>query len=302
VLSALVFTFCFIPPYFSFAITDLAYLTTLCGFLVVGIATSTLAARASELTIAEAARARAEARSEAKDEILNKISHELRSPLNALLGWAQLLARSEGDPSRASKAVEKIEHSGRLLARLVEDLITASRMNSGKLVVDRHPTALNIPVASAVDVMASTAQQKGVHLEAAIEPVGPVLADEQRIEQITTNLLSNALKFTPRGGRVSVQLHRTGSTVELVVSDTGVGIPTDFLPRVFEPFSQANTTYAKTGLGLGLTIVRHLVNAHGGAISVASDGQGQGTTFTVSLPAIDEEDASMSAAAHLKKM
>ncbi len=295
VLSTVVFDFCFVLPHFSFAITDLAYLTTLLGFLVVAIATSELASRSRRLALEQTARARAEARSEAKDEILNKISHELRSPLNALLGWTQLLARHEVDGGRLSKAIGSIDHSGRLLARLVDDLLTASRVNSGKLVVDCHPTMLDPVVATSVTVMTAIAQQKGVHVEVEIEAVGPVFADEQRIEQITTNLLSNAIKFTPSGGRVCVRLHRTGNDAELVVSDTGVGIPADFLPHVFEAFSQADVANAKQGLGLGMSIVKHLVSAHGGTIVVASSGTGQGSTFTVRLPTIPTEHPSVPA-------
>jgi len=289
ILSAVVFTFSFVQPYFHFAITDLAYLTTLIGFLVVGIATSALASRARELTRAQEARARAEARNEAKDEIINKISHELRSPVTSLLVGTQLLARSDVDDNRASKTVKNIERSGRLLARLVDDLVMASRINSGKLSVNRYSTTLDEVVASAVEIMTVTAERKGVRVDAAIDPVGPVLADEARIEQITTNLLSNAIKFTPSGGRVSVHLHRSGASAELVVSDTGVGIPPAFLPHVFEQFSQAHSENVKTGLGLGLSIVYHLVRAHGGTISVASDGRGKGATFTIRLPMIGTE-------------
>jgi K+-sensing histidine kinase KdpD len=289
VLSAIVFTFSFVPPYFTFAITDLAYLTTLIGFLAVGIATSALASRARQLTRAQEARARADARSEAKDQIINKISHELRSPVTSLLVGTQLLTRAGLDPTRASKTVKNIERSGRLLARLVDDLVMASRINSGKLAVDRRPITIDSIVASTVEVMAITAEQKGIHVDAVIDPVGPVLADEERIEQITTNLLSNAIKFTPSGGRISVHLHRKGANAELVVSDTGLGIPSAFLPHVFEQFSQGHVDDVKTGLGLGLSIVNHLVDAHGGTISVASDGTGKGTTFTVRLPAISIE-------------
>ncbi len=287
-LSTVVFTFCFIPPFFSFAITDLAYLTTLGGFLVIAIATNELASRSRKLACEQEALARAEARSEAKDELLNRISHEMRSPLNAVLGWNQLLARVECDHDRERrKAVAGIDHGGRLLARLVDDLLTASRIKAGKLIVDQHPVMLDPIIAKAVDLMTPTAHAKGVAVESTVDPVGYVSADEQRIEQIATNLLSNAIKFTSAGGQVSVRLRRTGNGAELVVSDTGVGIPADFLPHVFEQFTQADTRNAKEGLGLGLSIVKHLVDAHGGVITVASDGNGHGATFTVCLPIIN---------------
>jgi signal transduction histidine kinase len=285
VLSAFVFDFCFIPPYFSFAITDLAYLTTLVGFLVVAIATSELASRSRRLQLEQTARARAEARSEAKDEILDRISHELRGPLTTLLGWTQLLTRPGIDTTRLSKAISGIDHSGQLLARLVDDLVCAARINARRLVVDRHPVMIDPVIASTVAGMIATAQQKGIQLDANIEPVGPILADEQRIQQITTNLLSNAIKFTPAGGRVSVTFHRAGRQAELVVSDTGVGINADFLPHVFESFAQGSPENAKQGLGLGLSIADHLVHAHDGTIAVTSQA-GQGTTFTVRLPVI----------------
>jgi len=289
VASAVVFDFCFITPYFSFAMSDLAYLITAAGFLVVAAATSELASRSQRLAREETARARAEARSEAKDEILNKVSHELRAPINALVGWTQLAARSDIDIVRLRKALDGISHSGDLLKRLVDDLMTGSRMNSGKLPVERRIATIDPIVTNSVAAMTTIAEHKGVQVEAAIEPVGLMLVDEQRIEQIVTNLLSNAIKFTPPGGRVSVRLHRMGGEAELVVSDTGIGIPSDFLPRIFEAFSQADVQNAKQGLGLGMSIVKHLVNAHGGSVSVTSNGQGQGTTSTVLLPTISTD-------------
>jgi signal transduction histidine kinase len=293
VLSVVVFDFCFVSPYFNFAITDLAYLMTLAGFLVVGIATSELASRSRQLALEEAARARAEAKSEAKDEVLRRISHELRSPLTALLGWTQLADRSDTDPARLKKALVGIDHSGRLLARLVDDLMTASRSTSGKLTLERHPTALHSIIEHSVAGIAAIAEEKGVHVDLTIDPVDAVLGDEQRIEQITTNLLINAIKFTPSGGRVSVRLHPTDSDAELIVADSGIGIPAEFLPHVFEPFTQHDRNHAKHGLGLGMAIVNHLVTAHGGTVTVSSDGAGKGTTFTVRLPTIAAHPASM---------
>lgn len=283
--AAIVFDFCFIPPYFHLGVTDLPYVVSLLSFVGVAVAVGTLAARARSLTVAQDARVRAEARDRAKEEILHKISHELRSPLTAILGWAQLIRQPDVEEQRRLKAAAGIEHSGRLLARLVDDLSTASRMNSGKLVVDRRPTELDSVVLRAVQLMSAAARTKGVALDADVDEVPPVLADDQRIEQVVANLVSNAIKFTPAGGRVSVQLRRVMGGAEIVVRDTGVGIPADFLPHVFEQFQQAADANARDGLGLGMAIVRHLVDAHAGTISVDSPGPGRGTTVRVRLPA-----------------
>jgi len=284
VVSAIVFDFCFIPPEFTFGVTDLPYGINLFGYLAVAIATSTLAARSRALTIEQAARERAEARSHAKDEILNHISHELRSPLNAVLGWAQLLDRPNIEPERFSRAIHGLRESARLLGRLIDDLLSACRITSGKFSIDLHPVDLAPIISAAVDSTALSAKAKDVHIKCAIEPVGTVLADELRIEQVVTNLLSNAIKFTPTGGEISVHLARVGGQTELTVQDTGIGIEKAFLPHVFEPFSQAETPNAKLGLGLGLSIVKYLVEAHGGDITAASPGLGLGTAFTVRLP------------------
>jgi signal transduction histidine kinase len=285
VLSAIVFDFCFIPPAFTFGATDLPYGINLFGYLTVAIATSTLAARSRALTAEQEARERAEARSHAKDEILKHISHELRSPLNAVLGWAQLLDRPSMEVERFSRAIRGLRESARLLGRLIDDLLSACRITSGKLPIDLHPVDLAPIISATVDTAALSATAKNVRIDCAIEPVGTVLADELRIEQVVTNLLSNAIKFTPAGGEIFVRLARVDGQAELRVQDTGIGVAKAFLPHVFEPFSQADTPNAKQGLGLGLSIVKYLVDAHGGDITVASPGLGLGTTFTVQLPA-----------------
>ena len=284
IVAAIVFDLCFIPPYFHLGVTDLPYVVSLLSFVVVAVAVGTLGSRARTLTVLQDARARAEARDRAKDEILHRISHELRSPLTAILGWAHLIRQPDVEEERRLKAAAGIEHSGRLLARLVDDLSTASHMNAGKLVVDRRPTALDSVVLGAVQLMSAAAKVKGVALEADVDEVPPIMADGQRIEQVVANLVSNAIKFTPAGGRVSVRLRRAGTNVEIAVADTGIGIPAEFLPHIFEQFQQADDEHARDGLGLGMAIVKHLVTAHGGTIVVASDGAGCGTTARVLLP------------------
>ena len=287
--SAGVFAYCFISPRFAFAFNDLPYVITLLAFVAIALATSALATRARELSRAQAAHALAEARSQAKDEILGKISHELRSPLNVVMGWIHLLERADGDREQLSRGLASLQQSAQLLVRLVDDLLNASRMKSGKLSVDLQPTTIAPVVARAADVVAPAAEQKNVRLQLDVSDAGDVLADQQRMEQVVTNLLLNAIKFTPPGGCVSVRLARVAKSVELAVSDTGIGIPADFLPRLFEPFTQADTRNAAQGLGLGLSIVKHLVEAHGGAIEAKSDGPGRGATFIVRLPALSPQ-------------
>jgi K+-sensing histidine kinase KdpD len=199
IVAAVVFDFCFVPPYFTFGTSDLPYLVNLVSFGIIAVIVGTLAARARSLTVLQDARARAEARDRAKEEILHKISHELRSPLTAILGWAQLVGQPDLDDARRLKAASGIEHSGRLLARLVDDLSTASRLDAGKLHVERRPTTLDSVVLNAVQLMAAAARNRGVTLDADVDDVPPVLADDQRIEQVVVNVVSNAIKFTPAG-------------------------------------------------------------------------------------------------------
>lgn len=286
ITSTVVFDFCFIPPPFSFAITDVSYVVTLTGFVAVAIAMSELAGRSRQLTSEHEARVMAEGRNQAKDEILNKIVHEMRTPLTVLMGRMQMLAEEPPDGATVSRSLSSLQQNGRLLARLIDDLLSASRINSGKLIVEFNPTSLSSIVAAAVESMRVMATTRGVTLTAGIEPVGEILGDEQRISQIVTNLLSNAIKFTPRGGEVSLWLTRAGDDAIVTVRDTGRGIPTSFLPHVFDQFSQADTKHATEGLGLGLAIVKHLVAAHGGTLFVTSEGPGCGTAFTIQLPTL----------------
>ena len=297
IISSIVFDFCFIPPYFSFAVTDLAYVLNLVGFLVVAFAISELVSRAQhlmreqvrraqDLGREQAARIEAEARSRAKDEIFDKIAHELRSPASVVMGWTQILKEASPDHDRLLKGLSALERNSKLLTRLVDDLLNASRIRSGKLAIHVEPMLLGPVVSSAVDAARMIADRKHVDLHVEVSEIGDVLGDEQRLMQLITNLLTNAIKFTPAGGQVSLTLTKAADYAELVIRDTGIGISADLLPRVFEPFVQASTPEQRQGLGLGLAIAKHVVAAHSGTMSVASAGEGLGTTFTVELPTI----------------
>ncbi|MFN6488158.1 MULTISPECIES: PAS domain S-box protein [unclassified Nostoc] len=235
----------------------------------------------------QAARADAETANRMKDEFLATLSHELRTPLNAILGWTQLLRSRKFDEATTGRALETIERNGRSLAQLIEDVLDVSRIIRGTLHLSMAQVELVPLVEAAIDSVYPAAQAKEISIKCKFNPeVGVVVGDASRLQQVVWNLLSNAVKFTPKGGRVDVQLKRIESYVQIGVSDTGVGIPAEFLPHVFERFRQADssTTRSHGGLGLGLAIVRHLVELHGGIVSVESPGIGQGATFVVSLP------------------
>ncbi|MGH7317493.1 MAG: ATP-binding protein, partial [Candidatus Rokuibacteriota bacterium] len=232
-------------------------------------------------------RAEAEGASRMKDEFLAVLSHELRSPLQPLLNWAYLLRSPNLDPASAARALDAIERSTKTLGQLIEDLLDVSRIVTGKLRLQARPVRLPGVVRAALEAVESAALAKSVTLDARIEPDLPaVLGDPDRLQQVLWNLLSNGIKFTPKGGRVTVSVASRNSEVALTVADTGVGIKREFLPHVFERFRQAesSTNRAYGGLGLGLAIVRHLVELHGGSVSVQSEGEGQGATFSVRLP------------------
>ncbi len=234
----------------------------------------------------QAARAEAETANRAKDEFLATLSHELRTPLNAILGWAQLL-RAHRDPATVERALETIERNAKLQAQLVEDLLDLSRIVAGKVRLDTRPVNVPAVVEAAVDSVRPAAAAKGIELAVGLDPTAtPVLGDPDRLQQVLWNLLSNAVKFTPRGGQVQVRLDRTDSQVRIRVTDSGQGIRPEVLPFVFDRFRQGDstTTRAHGGLGLGLAIVRHLVELHGGLVSAESAGEGHGATFTVRLP------------------
>ncbi|MEK6289213.1 MAG: PAS domain S-box protein [Acidobacteriota bacterium] len=244
------------------------------------------------------AREEAETANRAKDEFLATVSHELRTPLNAILGWAHMLRANKLDQTTEDRALETIERNAKSQAQLIEDILDVSRIVTGKLRLDVRPVELVPVVEAALDSVRPAADAKDIRVEAILDPrAGPILGDPDRLQQIVWNLAANAVKFTPKGGRVEVSLTRVNSQVEIVVSDTGQGISAEFVPYVFDRFRQADATSTRRygGLGLGLAIVRHLTEMHGGTVRAESDGEGMGATFTVTLPVmaahVDERDA-----------
>ncbi len=243
--------------------------------------------RARFLVLEQAARAEAEAANRAKDEFLATLSHELRAPLNAMLGWARMLRGGKLDEATAARALETIERNAKLQSQLIEDLLDVSRIISGKARLTVRPVDLSQVIDVAVDAVHPAALAKSIRLESVLDrSAGPVLGDADRLQQVVWNLLSNAVKFTPSGGRVDVRLEGDESEVRIRVHDTGRGIVPDFLPYVFDRFRQGSvlTTRTHGGLGLGLAIVRHLIELHGGTVQAESPGPGAGATFTVRLP------------------
>ncbi len=239
---------------------------------------------------AQEARANAEAANCAKDEFLSVLSHELRTPLTPILAWTRQLIRGKVPPAGVPRALESIERNVKAQARLVEDLLDVSRIVSGKLHVDRRPIELPDVIQGAVDSIRPAADAKQLTLELLVDPgAGMVLGDPLRLQQVVSNLLSNAVKFTPAGGRIELRLASGGPHVELTVTDTGQGIAPEFMPDLFQRFRQADSSARRVhgGLGIGLAIVRTLVELHGGSVQAASRGQGQGATFTVRLPVFE---------------
>ncbi|MFL6215488.1 MAG: response regulator [Blastocatellia bacterium] len=239
-------------------------------------------------------REQAEAANRMKDEFLATVSHELRTPLNAILGWTTMLRMESISSEMLPHALETIERNARSQARLIEDLLDVSRIITGKLRLEVQPVELWTVIQAAVDVIRPAADAKGIELQLLLDPnAGPISGDPQRLQQVIWNLLSNAVKFTPKDGRVQVRLERINSHIEIIVSDTGEGINEEFLPHVFERFRQADSTYTRRhgGLGLGLAIVRHLVELHGGTVAAQSNGEHKGATLTVTLPIIIAHNA-----------
>ena len=235
------------------------------------------------------ARLEVEAANRVKDEFLSTLSHELRTPLTAIMGWADLLLHDEVEPDKRHQALETIFRNANSQCQLINDLLEVSRIITGKLRLEFVACELDSVIEAAAESIRPTAEARGVRLQVLLEPnVGPVFGDRERLQQIVWNLLSNGVKFTHRGGLVQVTLQRINSHVEIVVNDTGVGIKSDFLPHVFDRFRQADgsTTRNYGGLGLGLAIVRHLVELHGGTARAESAGEKQGSRFTVRLPAM----------------
>jgi PAS domain S-box-containing protein len=229
----------------------------------------------------------AEESSRLKEEFLATISHELRTPLSAILGWARMLRLGQLSKENAAKALDTIERNARAQAQLIDDLLDVSRIVTGKLRMDVRPSDPNSFIDAAVEAVRPAAEAKGVRVQKVIDTgLISIPGDPVRLQQVIWNLLSNAIKFTPRGGRVQIRSERVNSHLEIVVSDTGQGISPDFLPHVFDRFRQADQKASRQhgGMGLGLAIVRHLVELHGGNVSATSEGEGQGATFTVRLP------------------
>jgi PAS domain S-box-containing protein len=237
-----------------------------------------------------AARTEAERSNQLKDEFLATLSHELRNPLNAMLGWASVLKRKNVTPAMISQGLEAIERNSRVQSHLIEDLLDFAGIRFGKMRVDLEPIPPARAVAAAVEVVHSQAQKKGIALNLAISnPDAHVMADDSRLQQVVWNLLTNAIKFTPDGGHIDVAAGVVGNQYEISVTDTGRGISAEFLPQIFERFSQQESGAGKSfkGLGIGLTIVKHLVEIHQGTIEVQSSGTGKGAKFRVRLPLTD---------------
>ena len=235
------------------------------------------------------ARREAERANRLKDEFLATISHELRNPLNAILGWAHMMRLGKLNEANMERAVETIYRNAKSQSQLVADLLDVSRIISGKLRLDVRTVDLISIVNAALDSIRPAADAKTICLQTMLDPAaGPISGDADRLQQIVWNLLTNAVKFTPKGGKIQVKVQRVNSHVEIVVSDSGVGISKEFLPYVFDRFRQADASITRTqgGLGLGLSIVHQLVDLHGGTVAVQSEGEGKGATFTVTLPFI----------------
>lgn len=242
----------------------------------------------------QAARRAAETANRIKDEFLAILSHELRTPLTAILGWTHLLRMAPRNENDVTEGLETIERNAKLQARIIEDLLDVSRIISGKLQLDLQPTSLAAVCDAALATVQSAVDARRIVIEKRVAPHLPTLhVDATRIQQVITNLVSNAVKFSPEGGRVSVVAERVESEVDITVSDSGIGIDPQFLPYVFERFRQADasTTRRSGGLGLGLAIVRQLIEMHGGSVSVNSGGQNQGSQFTVRLPIVAIEES-----------
>jgi signal transduction histidine kinase/ActR/RegA family two-component response regulator len=251
--------------------------------------------QSSELTLAQlkvaheqrtSALAEAERANRAKDEFLSTMSHELRTPLNAIVGWSKLLRSGTVSREQLPRALETIERNALIQTRLIDDMLDLARIEQGKLVLAVGPTEMASVMLAALDAVQPAAELKGVRLQPVLDSHAMIIGDADRLQQVVWNLLSNAIKFTERGGCVQARLRREDSFVEVIVSDNGKGIAPDFLPHVFDRFRQADAKMSRQagGLGLGLAIVRSIVELHGGTVKVESEGVGSGATFTAKLP------------------
>lgn len=246
-----------------------------------------VAEREQYLLRAELARSEAETANRMKDEFLATVSHELRTPLNAIIGWSHLIKHGNLDEPTLNRAVETIDRNAKSQAQLIEDILDVSRMITGKLRLNNEPVDIASVINAAIDSVQLAIDSKDIHLQLTLDPSARhTVGDASRLQQVVWNLLSNAIKFTPHGGSIDVKVERAGENLQISVSDSGQGIDPAFLPYIFERFCQADgsTTRQHGGLGLGLAIVRHLVELHGGTIKAESDGLNRGATFMVSLP------------------
>jgi two-component system CheB/CheR fusion protein len=238
----------------------------------------------SRLAEAQAAERAARAADRAKDDFMGNVAHELRATLHVMRGWIQILKQGPNDQQVASRGLAILERNVLLQAKLIEDLLDLSRITSGKLELDLRSLDLAELVGYAVDATRPAAAAKSLELKSDLQPVGEVLGDQQRLQQVVYNVLGNAVKFTPAGGSIQVRLRNLGSHAEISVEDSGLGIEPELLPHVFDRLRQGSSPARRSGLGLGLAIARHLVERHHGTISAASDGPGLGTTFRILLP------------------
>jgi signal transduction histidine kinase/ActR/RegA family two-component response regulator len=235
----------------------------------------------------KALREKAEIASRLKDEFLATVSHELRTPLNAIIGWGQILQTGKLEPQKQADALKTIFRNAKTQAQLINDLLDTSRLMTGNLLLNLSPTPVIPVVEAALDAVRPAAEAKGVRLSCVYNSeVEAITCDAQRLQQIIWNLLTNAVKFTPVNGEVTITLEQNNETIRIIVSDDGEGISSEFLPFVFDRFRQADSSSTRkhNGLGLGLAIVRHLAELHGGTVTAASGGHGKGATFTVTLP------------------
>ena len=241
------------------------------------------------------ARAEAESANRMKDEFLATVSHELRTPLNAILGWSHMLRSGRLDQATMARAFETIDRNAKSQAQLIEDILDVSRVITGRLQLNMGPVDVASVINSAIDSVQLAADSKGIHLEVTLDPsVRHTVGDASRLQQVVWNLLANAIKFTPPGGKVEVRVERADAALQVCVSDSGQGISAEFLPFIFDRFRQADSTSTRAhgGLGLGLAIARHLVELHGGSLQADSAGLGKGATFTIKLPlAVDKNPA-----------
>ena len=289
IVSAFISDYLFLAPLHTFSLGAGADWVRLAQFLVEGALISAMGGSLHRARArATAQKERAEAANRAKDIFLATVSHELRTPLNSILGWTQLLREYDPktDQAEVAEGLGVIERNARSQSALIEDLLDVARITAGKIRMSMRPVDARQFVDAAIQTVRPVAQAKGISLLTEIDDAGLVMGDSDRLQQVVWNLASNAIKFTPAGGSVSIRLSQQSGRVSVAVADSGIGIRGEFLPHLFTRFEQADTGSSQRhgGLGLGLAIVRHLVEFHGGSVCAHSDGEGRGACFTVELP------------------